>query len=466
MPSSLELQELHVPGQHLPTLIEAPAERRLAPGLSRDRLRVVWTTPRGLTGAGGMDRLTQLVTQYMQAGNADFVPLTTKGRWSIIAGAFVFAYSLVRFALLAKGKGVDVLHINVAAFGSAYRKMILARLARWLGVPYVVHIHAGKFGPFWYGARPPIAAAVDRFLAQSAAIIVLGRDFARMVTDRLPTLQHKVRIVYNATPQRHGRARTPQRRGRFASPASACWGRGEDTAGLISALGKLATRSDWVATSPATARSRRRGPRRRASASPIASAFPAGSIRPRSGRCWRQRAYSRCLLSPKDCRWRSWRPSPTASRSWPRRSMPFRMWSSTRRMVSSFRSATWMRWRRRSRACWTTPICVERSAAKVFATTPSDLRSMRICSASAPFGRRLRPRHPRREPDRSVANLAPCHLRETAGLRRTSLIWMPVSRVVGEPIFALGRAVMDLTISVAATRCATVAVLKKMPAPA
>ena len=69
MPSSLELQELHVPRQHQ-THIEAPVERQLAQGLSDARLRVVWTTPHGLTGAGGMDRLTQLVTQDMQAGNA------------------------------------------------------------------------------------------------------------------------------------------------------------------------------------------------------------------------------------------------------------------------------------------------------------------------------------------------------------------------------------------------------------
>ena len=176
------------------------------------------------------------------------MPLTTKGRWGIIAGASVFAYSLVRFALLAKGRGVDVLHINVAAFGSAYRKMILARLARWLGVPRVVHIHAGKFGPFWYGARPPIAAAVDTYLARSAAIIVLGRDFAHMVTDRLPALQHKVRIVYNATPQRHGRAPHAAAAGKVRITSLGLSGPRKNTAGLIAALGKLATRSDWAAT--------------------------------------------------------------------------------------------------------------------------------------------------------------------------------------------------------------------------
>ena len=38
---------------------------------------------------------------------------------------------------------------------------------------------------------------------------------------------------------------------------------------------------------------------------------------------------------------------------------------------------------------------------------------------------------------------------------------MPVPRVIGEPIFARGKTATDLTISVAATRCATVAVLKE-----
>jgi len=247
MPSSFQLEGS---GQQR-VRSESPFDHELALQRARSPLRVVWTTPRGLTGAGGMDRLTQLVAQTIQCDPVEsttILVLTTKGKWGVIVGAFVFAYALARLAMLAKGRGVDVLHINVAAYGSAYRKIILARFAHWLGIPYVVHIHAGKFGEFWNGAPGSIADAIERFLTQSAAIIVLGRDFAHMITERLPTVRNKLQIVHNATPSR--RTRPPQ----FAACAQVqvtclgLLGARKNTAGLISALGRLADRPGWVAT--------------------------------------------------------------------------------------------------------------------------------------------------------------------------------------------------------------------------
>jgi glycosyltransferase involved in cell wall biosynthesis len=247
MPNSLQLSTREQPRN----CTDAPDDRELVKGPTRDHVRVVWTTPHGLTGAGGMDRLTQHVAQAVQSDHLEhigFVPLTTKGRWGIVAGAFVFALALVRLVLLAKGKGVDLLHINVAAYGSAYRKMILALLARRLGIPYVVHIHAGKFGAFWNEASPPIAAAIDRFLTQSAAIIVLGRDFSHMITDRLPALQSKVHIVYNATPRRRGTTQPAAARAKIQLTSLGLLGPRKNTTGLIAALGRLKDRPDWMAT--------------------------------------------------------------------------------------------------------------------------------------------------------------------------------------------------------------------------
>jgi glycosyltransferase involved in cell wall biosynthesis len=198
-----------------------------------------------------MDRLTQLVLQRIQSDpleSTKFVVLTTKGRWGVIVGAFVFAFALARFVGLAKGRGIDVLHINVAAYGSAYRKMILALLARWLSVPYVVHIHAGKFVEFWNDAPAPIAIAIERFLTRSAAIIVLGRDFAHVITERLPAIRDKLQIVYNATPARHSPPLQPTTCSPVQLTCLGLLGARKNTAGLISALGRLADRSDWVAT--------------------------------------------------------------------------------------------------------------------------------------------------------------------------------------------------------------------------
>ena len=228
-----------------------PSDRRSQRIVGARSLRVVWTTPHGPTGTGGMDRLTDLITSATHANRrlgVELTPLTTKGRWGICIGAFVFAYALVRFACLALAHRVDVLHINVAAYGSAYRKMILARLARWLAVPYIVHIHAGKFGPFWDQASPRIAAAVGHFLQNSAGIIVLGREFADLVTTRVPAVRAKVHLLYNATPSRRSRPCAPTLGRPLQLTSLGLLGARKNTTQLIEALGRLSSRADWHAT--------------------------------------------------------------------------------------------------------------------------------------------------------------------------------------------------------------------------
>ena len=54
-----------------------------------------------------------------------------------------------RLWLAARRGRVDVLHICLSLKGSAYRKVVLGRIARHCGVPYVVHLHGGGFEFFW-----------------------------------------------------------------------------------------------------------------------------------------------------------------------------------------------------------------------------------------------------------------------------------------------------------------------------
>jgi len=237
------------PGEALACTLLSPRESgALSAG---EPLRIVWTTPNGLTGAGGMDRLSQLVTAAVNGDSlrrVTVIPLTTKGKWGKAVGAFVFAFALARFTLIAAARRVDVLHINVAAYGSVYRKIILAGLARAFAIPYIVHVHTGRFGEFWQGASPRLAASVDRFFAHSVAIIVLGRDFARMVKERLPRLADKVHLVRNATPSRRSVPRDPSPQDRIQLTTIGLLGPNKHTTQLIEALARLKGRSDWVAT--------------------------------------------------------------------------------------------------------------------------------------------------------------------------------------------------------------------------
>jgi hypothetical protein len=111
---------------------------------------------------------------------------------------------------------------NVTAYGSAHAKMILARLAQRLRVPYLVHIHAGRFADFWTGAPRPLASRSSASgrspqRSQSAAIMVLGRTAAHTLAERLPALRQDQNRL-----QRHAMPAQPAAGARSLSPDASC----------------------------------------------------------------------------------------------------------------------------------------------------------------------------------------------------------------------------------------------------
>jgi glycosyltransferase involved in cell wall biosynthesis len=169
---------------------------------SEKTLRVVIATPLGPKGQGGMDRLTDLIVETFDSRpdtGIHVVPLTTRGQRSIYLGAFVFAHAMARFWFAARRGEVDLLHLNVAAGGSVYRKLILAQIARQSAIPYVVHLHGSRFHQFWASAGPRSRRAIEKLFAESEHTIVLGQFWERLVGDHLPKIRDKITILPNAT---------------------------------------------------------------------------------------------------------------------------------------------------------------------------------------------------------------------------------------------------------------------------
>ena len=132
-------------------------------------LRVLVLTPLGPNGRGGIDRLMDSIavevrTNPINGLQLDF--LTTRGKGAITA-PLVFATTLLRLALVLWTGRFDVVHINLASYGSAFRKMILAHLCRSFDVPYVIHLHGAHFHKFWASSSPPLRKRIDAIFAIS-----------------------------------------------------------------------------------------------------------------------------------------------------------------------------------------------------------------------------------------------------------------------------------------------------------
>ena len=140
-----------------------------------------------------------------------------------------------------------MLHIHLSDKGSCYRKTVLGAFARFLRVPYVVHLHGAVFSEFWSAAPPLLVRGINRLFEQSDQIIVMGRHWASVVGDRLPDVVHKIVVIPNATPPSLLDHR-PSKDGRVRVSCLGQLGERKGTPQLIEALGRLEGRSDWTAT--------------------------------------------------------------------------------------------------------------------------------------------------------------------------------------------------------------------------
>lgn len=215
----------------------------------QETLRVMVATPFGQHGRGGIDRLTDLIIDSIDDRKelgVEAERLVTRGekRW----WPLVFARALIQLGVATRRHDVDLVHIQLAWRGSVYRKLLIAAIARYSGIPYVVHLHSGRFGHFWADSGVHLARWIDRLFIDSAAIIVLGQCWARLVADRLPAVKDKIRILPNATTVLN----VPKRDRADSEPIQITFlGQVRPEKGvpqLIDALGRLSTRAEWSAT--------------------------------------------------------------------------------------------------------------------------------------------------------------------------------------------------------------------------
>ncbi|MBX9635552.1 MAG: glycosyltransferase family 4 protein, partial [Magnetospirillum sp.] len=92
------------------------------------------------------------------------------------------------------------IHINLSSHGSTARKLLVAGLARMLGVKYLIHVHGSRFDVFVDGLPPMGRAMVRAMLEQAETVIVLGEYWRDFVVGKLGVSAHKVRVIFNCVP--------------------------------------------------------------------------------------------------------------------------------------------------------------------------------------------------------------------------------------------------------------------------
>ena len=163
-------------------------------------MKVLVATPLGRGGMGGIDRLMDQLRDRVDEAREDGVEIrfgVTRGKGHI-ALSLLFLVSFCLLVLWQKINGrVDLLHLNLASNGSFKRKSLIAGFARFLQVPYVVHLHGGLFREFYSNSSQRQQSAIQKLFGQAGGVIVLGSPWREFVLSIAPDAD--VHILPNAT---------------------------------------------------------------------------------------------------------------------------------------------------------------------------------------------------------------------------------------------------------------------------
>lgn len=208
--------------------------------------RVVVATPLGRGGAGGIDRLMDNIADQHGARpeKLRLVFRPTRGAGGIVWAPFVLLRFLALLVVDASRGEVDLLHVNLASRGSTYRKLVIAQLARRLGIPYVVHLHGAEFHHFLAGASPLVRRQVAAMFAGAARVLVLGEVWRRFLAAEVCGATDRIVILPNATPAAT-LAHVPSRTVRILFLGRV--GERKGVPELVSALARLPRDGSWRA---------------------------------------------------------------------------------------------------------------------------------------------------------------------------------------------------------------------------
>lgn len=164
-------------------------------------VNVLVATPAGATGQGGIDRImASLKRELDRRGRTDvdvrFLPTRGSGHVAL-SPLHVLAFCGRMLAARLRGK-VDVVHINLASYGSTYRKLAISEWAVMLGIPYVLHLHGGGYMRFWPEEDTLLSRRIGAMFRRASGVVVLGRVWRDFVVDKVPEAENRVVVVPNA----------------------------------------------------------------------------------------------------------------------------------------------------------------------------------------------------------------------------------------------------------------------------
>jgi glycosyltransferase involved in cell wall biosynthesis len=155
-------------------------------------------TPMG----GGMYKLMDYLLQARSdfPGSPDLRILDPRGGGPVLFTPLVLIKALLQLLLARITGRVAGVHVNMAERLSVVRKGLVIIVARYVGLPAILHLHAAQL-PQFYQSVPFWGKGLVRYVFSIAdEVVVLGHASKRFVSDELQVPETRITILINGAP--------------------------------------------------------------------------------------------------------------------------------------------------------------------------------------------------------------------------------------------------------------------------
>jgi glycosyltransferase involved in cell wall biosynthesis len=185
---------------HIGTTLQRQASGGIVIHAAHNFVRVIYITPGGIEGRGGMGRMARYLFAAFRSCDVELRAIDPYGPGPFWQMPFRFLASLLSLSIACARRRVDVTHIHMAFGGSTLRKLVLLRVAGFFGVPTILHLHGSEFAVFCGRLSPRLRALMVATMARAARIVVIGSFWRQFLVQDLGIDSGKVVVVANGVP--------------------------------------------------------------------------------------------------------------------------------------------------------------------------------------------------------------------------------------------------------------------------
>ena len=149
-----------------------------------------------LSTKGGMVSVVKNYLGYKDWGEykITYIPTHFDGNKPLMMFHFMARY--VQIILLALFGNYKIAHLHTAERGSFWRKALLAKTMKWIGIKTVMHHHGAEFEDFYVKCSDSQRERIKNVLETVDVNIVLSRRLVGMIKEKAPNAN--VEVLYNA----------------------------------------------------------------------------------------------------------------------------------------------------------------------------------------------------------------------------------------------------------------------------